>query len=712
MNLSDAWVEEANRGIKATPSAWMADAEKMLEHLLAREPDAATEATVGKWRASCIEGVFKDISYPQKEVGENTAPLFEHLERVQMLARFAMKHNDDVSGKCAAEALRFYTAQEYVTGNWYHLKVGLALQAARCLMLLSVTRNAPVESIEYVRALTNVDQQQYAANQVEFAYVQFFWSLAGWKNTSDVSYLAQTYAASRAVSQCCEFASLSAPTWGEGIRTDYSYSQHNPFVIRGQSVCSQLYAGSYGFVFLETVFKFKSALVGVFGLTSASLENLELHLTEGLVWCAYAGRYDFHVRGRAVSRSSGGGTSAWSRWCEALLPTAKNPGRLREMQELASGKVLTVPGLRGARAFWANDYLSHIDNDFAVFCKVISTRTVGTETGNGENLKGYYMGGGSYFVHTHGKEYEGIQPVWHWQYLPGTTVEKDPHFEYPQLEWGRDGWGSHDFAGVLSDGTIGVATMILSRQNIKASRKTVITLPGEVYCLGLAGDLSGVSHAVHTTVNQCWHDGTAVTVKDRIGSNSFGAGTLTRSDISEVSYDGVDYQFLLPADVTVELTTSRGSWKSINNHQSAEPVSGDTFSLWINHGKVSEDRYAYVIRKTDSVGKQPAFVCSAASQYVYSSEEGMAAGSIFSPSVEIDLGEVKIAPKAPLAFIALLKNARLTLTISDPTQKLDAVEVELKWKSRTYNHKIMLPTDVDYRGKGVAVEFTEKGVSV
>ncbi|MFK0092597.1 polysaccharide lyase family 8 super-sandwich domain-containing protein [Pseudomonas sp. NPDC090592] len=711
MNLSDAWVEEANRSIKAAPSAWLADAAKMLDYLVARETTAATEATVSKWKADYKDGKFKDIIYPQKQSGRNTAPLYEHLERVQMLASFAVKHNDDASGECAAEALRFYTAQEYATANWYQLKVGLASQVARCLMLLSVRGNAPLESIKYVQALTNVDQQQYAANQVEFAYVQLLWSLAGWKNTSDVTYLAQAYAASRAVSKCCEFASLSAPTWGEGIRTDYSFSQHNPFVIRDKSVCSQLYAGSYGFVFLETVFKFKSALVGVFGLTSASLENIELHLTEGLAWCAYAGRYDFHALGRAISRSRGGGTSAWSRWCGALLPTAKNPDRLREMKELGSGKVMTGPGFRGSRAFWTNDYLSHLDNDFAVFCKVISTRTVGTETGNGENLKGYYMGGGSYFVHTHGKEYEGIQPVWNWQYLPGTTVEEDPHFEYPELRFGRNGWGSHDFAGVLSDGTVGVATMILSRQNINTSRKTIITLAGEVYCLGLTGDLSGVSHNVHTTVNQCWHDTRHVRSETSTGGHSINSGTIRRSDISEVRHDGVVYQFLLPADVTVELTTSRGSWKSINGDQSAEPVSGGTFSLWINHGRVSEDRYAYVIRKAGSVGSQPSFVCSATSQYIVSSTKDLAAGSVFSPSVDIDLEEVKITPKAPLVFVALLKDAKLTLTISDPTQKLDAIEVQLKWKNRTYNHKIILPTDLDYRGKGVTVELTEKGVS-
>ncbi|MFG0407670.1 polysaccharide lyase family 8 super-sandwich domain-containing protein [Pseudomonas sp. FYR_11] len=713
MSISDKWIEEATQCMATNQSAWLLDAEQTFTRLNTGATTSAAESDVKAWQESCKGGAFQDIEYPQQQAGHNTAPLYEHLHRVHSLASVGIQQSKDIYTACAVEALVFFTQQAYATTNWWHINIGLARSIGRCLIVLAGARQAPAECLAYVQNISNVDLDMSGANQTDLASNQLLWAFAGWKATADLDYLKHAYAASKEISRCCEFAYLRKPSWGEGMRVDYSYSAHNPYATKEKnSVCSQLYAGSYGAEFLRGVFHACSMLSGVFSLASESLEKLELHMTEGLAWCAYAGSYDFHTRGRVISRKGEGGTGSWTRWIDLLLPTAKKPERLRELRKLATGEVLTTPGYRGSRAFWTNDFLSHIDDDFAVFCKVISKRTVGTETGNGENLKGYYMGSGSYFVHTHGKEYEGIPPVWHWQYLPGTTVEEVPRFNYPLVEFGYGAGGSHDFSGVLSDGETGVATMILTRQNIKECQKTIIALPGAVYFLGLTGDLSKVANNVHTTVNQCWHDEGLVraTMTGGKETHSIMSGELRRFDISEVRHDGLLYQFLLPADVTVELTTSRGTWKSINKGQSAEPVSGGTFSLWINHGKRSKDRYAYVIRKAGSAGAQCSFVCSEASQTITSVEKGMAAGAIFSAGAEIDLGDVKIKPKSPLAFIAHLEDSTLTLTISDPTQKLDSIEIHFEWINAKYDHVVNLPTELDFRGKGVTVVFTAKGV--
>jgi len=720
MSISDKWIKDAKAQMAKNPDAWLHDAEQSFTRLQGRETGSAVQPDVKAWKANFKDGAFQDIEYPQQEAGANTGPLYEHLDRVHRMASYGLLKNQATYTSCAVQALEFYTAKQYTTSNWYHVNIQIPRNIGRCLVVLGGTSQSPSTCLEYIQKVSSVDLNMTGANQVDLAYNQLLWAFAGWKTTGDVKYLEYAFAASMEVSRCCEIATLGKPSWGEGIRVDYSYSQHNPYVTsKRDSVCSQLYAGEYGVVFLNHVFSVISLLSGVFSLAAASRETLERHLTEGLAWCGYAGHYNFHTRGRSISRKGGGGTGVWSKWIDVLLPTAKNPERLNELKKLATGEALTTPGFRGSRAFWTNDFLSHIDHDFAVFCKVISTRTVGTETGNGENLKGYYMGGGSYFVHTHGKEYEGIQPVWHWQYLPGTTVEEDLHFNYPKVEWGKGAWGSHDFAGVVSDGEIGVATMILTRQNIKASRKTMITLPGEFYCLGVVGDLSQAQNNVHTTVNQCWYnhdDGMVLGSENDVirswsdGIRSWPYEKSTYPNINWVEHDGLFYEFLLPANVTVEATTSQGSWKSINEGLSDVPVRGDVFTLSINHLKVSGDRYAYgIYNRADGVSARD-FVCDSDLQYIFSKEKGVAAGAVFTPSTVIDLGEVKITPKNALAFIASIEASVLKLTISDPTQKLDAIEVKLEWKSSSYSHVIHLPTDLHYRGKGVTLAFTDKGV--
>lgn len=710
MKMTDLWIQTAKKKIQNDQENWLVDANNVFASLLASELRSAAESTVYAWKAICKDGAFGDIDYPNQQAGTDTGALYEHLDRVHAIASFGLQKKEAAYVTCAARALDYFATKNYTTDNWFHTTIGLSLRAARCLIILAEVKQMPVSSLDYIRGIAHIDLNRAGANKVDLAYIQLLWAMAGWKSTADVDYLTHAYAASRAVAHCCEFATLSAPTWGEGLRVDYSYSQHNPYVADDR-VCSQLYTGSYGAEFLVNVCKFISRVSGVFELPPASLENIELHLLEGVGWCGYAGHYDFHALGRSISREGGRRTSVWSGWCDALLPTANNPERLEELKTLASGETLTTPGFKGTRAFWTNDYLAHIDSDFAIFCKMVSTRTVGTETGNGENRRGYYIGCGTYFVHTHGVEYENIQPVWNWQYLPGTTVEEEPRFAYPKLEWGKGAWGSHDFAGVVSDGELGVATMVLTRANIKEARKTVIALAGEVYCLGLAGDLSGVSYNVHTTVNSCWLNSDNGVVLEGDGeTHTLRSGVVSASKYSKVRHDGIAYQFLIPADLTVELTTGRGSWNDINEGLAATQVIGDVFYLWINHGKRSDDKYAYVIHKEGHAPSQPDFVCSADAQYVFLKEKGIAGGAAFSSSAVIDLGQVKISANNPFAFVAHFNASRLTLTISDPTQKLDILEINLAWQLGSYDHILQLPIDGDYRGKGVTIECSDKGI--
>src|SRR5690606_13694531 len=83
--------------------------------------------------------------------------------------------------------------------------------------------------------------------------------------------------------------------------------------------------------------------------------------------------------------------------------------------------------LSGNRYFWTSDFMTHHRPEFYVSLKASSTRTLATEIGNYENLKGHHLGDGMMFIMRTGTEYDQTFPVWNWEQLPGTTVRHMEH---------------------------------------------------------------------------------------------------------------------------------------------------------------------------------------------------------------------------------------------------------------------------------------------
>ena len=54
--------------------------------------------------------------------------------------------------------------------------------------------------------------------------------------------------------------------------------------------------------------------------------------------------------------------------------------------------------------------------------KMVSSRTIGTESGNGENLLGFWLPFGLTYLVQRGDEYDGLPVVWDWSRLPGVTA--------------------------------------------------------------------------------------------------------------------------------------------------------------------------------------------------------------------------------------------------------------------------------------------------
>ena len=115
--------------------------------------------------------------------------------------------------------------------------------------------------------------------------------------------------------------------------------------------------------------------------------------------------------------------------------------------------------------------------------KMSSSRVIGTELVNEDNLKGYYMGDGATFFYRRGDEYLDVFPFWDWRKVPGVTAYED-RAPMPVMRSARQNNRSGNVGG-LGDGRQGMTAMELDRDGLKGV-KAWLFAEKFVVCLGAA----------------------------------------------------------------------------------------------------------------------------------------------------------------------------------------------------------------------------------
>ncbi|HWV75576.1 MAG TPA: polysaccharide lyase family 8 super-sandwich domain-containing protein [Pseudosphingobacterium sp.] len=673
-----------------------------------------SQEKIDAWMRQFNNGKFNDIQYPDQNAGKNIDPLYEHLNRARSIAKFARRQtagsNVDYTA-VAIDILKVYADTNYMTHNWWERRIGLAKIVAESIILLADTPRSEklFEVVKYLQGTSNVYPGMTGANQADLAFIQLLWSIGAWRNSHEASYLGHVFATSEAISALCRIM----PRHDEkeipsvGICKDYSYNEHN------YQKYSQLYATSYGTVFLTNIFRFHAFLVGSFELQRSALLTIEHFLIKGMGWFGYAGYFDFHPSGRAISRGMNGNVLLKD-WCQMLKESnPESPEILDELIRRAEGDETQNKYYLGNRAYWVNDYMSHFAKDFCLWVKNVSTRTVGTESGNGENLKGYYLGAGSCFISITGCEYKDSQCLWDWQRIPGTTVEQVPGFDFPLVEWGENAMGSNDFVGTVSNGTIGVSSMILDKRRVNGAKKTVFSLEDRAVFVGSSIDISNAQHTVVTSVNQSWLRGEVII--DRGGHRE----TLKRGDrivsneITEVIHDGFRYSFSGDQLVVVEAMEKTGSWYDINRDKSPDLITGDIFSIWIEHPRPGLGYYAYQItNELNDKFIDHTLVSYTDDAHIYTAtDKASAVAIIFNiGKTFVSLSYLTIEAQTPIGFIASNPDENiLYLTVADPTQKLKSADFDIQWGEHRFSKSLALPEHNDERGMSVTFKLTKEG---
>lgn len=355
----------------------------------------------------------------------------------------------------------------------------------------------------------------------------------------------------------------------EGIQPDYSFYQHG----------RQNYAWGYGKGFAATSVQYLYlATHTAYQFPQEKINIISRYLLDGLQWMSRYNVIEYTAMGRELSRPRIDRSPILNslKWMIEIDP-------LRKKEYLAFYNRLSgqkqEKSLVGNRYFWRSDLMVHHRENYYFSLKATSNRIKSGESGNGENIKGYYQGNGTFYLVRNGHEYDEIFPVWDWRKLPGSLSPQSSE-PIPLFNWGRDTEGATSFVYGISDGLYGCFAYDYFKDMVRAKRAWFF-FDNEI--LNLVCEVSGDS--LFQSINQSVLNG-------EIWSEM----RNPNSKFDRVHHDSVGYFISTADELVVKNKKKTGAWKDINLAASDQPITKEVFSLGINLGeKVSGSIYFYVI---------------------------------------------------------------------------------------------------------------------
>ena len=212
------------------------------------------------------------------------------------------------------------------------------------------------------------------------------------------------------------------------------------------------------------------------------------------------------------------------------------------------------------------DYTLHVRPSYTFDVRMVSTRTMRCEYGNGENLRTYFLSDGCTNIVREGDEYQEIFPVWDWRRIPGVTAPQLKEIPMAKSDWQTK--GTSEFAGGVSDSLYG-ATAYAYEDNyagvLTRAHKAWFFYENEVVCLG-AGIASGAEAEVVTTVNQCLEKGQPVWIRNGKKVCQMNPEDSVGGSLKWVLHNGVGYIFPEGGTVFCQDKMQTGNWYDINHN--------------------------------------------------------------------------------------------------------------------------------------------------
>lgn len=458
----------------------------------------------------------------------------------------------------------------------------------------------------------------------------------------------------------------------EGIQQDDSFFMHG----------NQLYNGGYGKIALAIAVKWAFLMKDThYAFSDKCIQNMVKLALEGLRWMSWKGMVDPMTLGREISRKGG------NRNANTLLPTIQrlkflDSSHIRQF-ELWENDITSheADSLNGCRYFWKGEFLVCRSRNFYVSVKMSSKRTVGSESINRENRCGFWLGAGVMSVYRHAEDYENIYPIWDWSMLPGTT--SDDRFKQEEKRVSNQS----EFVGGIGDSVYGIATMDLNWTGVQG-KKSWFFIENRMIALG-SGINGTMGKNVTTTIDQRFTD---VEQMVKIEKN-FRLDSLYFRKVFWL--DSIGYRSLDEKEFSFVAQNRTGNWGNIGTLK--EKMSGTILTIFYDHGKIPRNStYAYLVNV--NVGEKEFLKGNDKEIWIVENSEFAQvlcypakfylAGSLYSKK-EISAGSLKIQFSNSCLFMLTWQKGKLKLLVSDPSQKLDKIYVQMSIKKKGRWNKVL-----------------------
>jgi chondroitin AC lyase len=251
--------------------------------------------------------------------------------------------------------------------------------------------------------------------------------------------------------------------------------------------------------------------------------------------------------------------------------------------------------------------------------------------------------------------------------------------------------------GGVSDGQNGIAVMDYNRDGLKA-RKSWFMLDNKIICLG--ADISSSENLpVTTSINQNFLRG-RVFVKSG-HSEIIPPESETLHDPAWILNDNVGYFFPDGGTLKLETKTVDGSWQRVVSRYPDKTIKARLFKLWVEHGlNPTGNTYAYILIPhanrsilRDMESQSHFEIQNESSLQMVVKADHSLAGIVFYTAGEVDLFGGIYADQPCLVLLKQEKEG-LRAFVSDPTQKLDSIEITLRNHTNTQNAKKAVNIDL------------------
>lgn len=606
-------------------------------------------------------GLWGDVNYADQSVGYWNP--VQHLERLRAIAVSTQTPSDPLydastAKRAVIDGLRAWLRRRPSSENWWHNTIGAQLALMPILVLLKdeLPDEVMAASINLLTMPRNVQPDRVTGQNLTWYATQQIVRGALLRNTDDLQQ------ASAAMQKTLLI------TTDEGIQPDLSFHQHGP----------QLYSGGYGLEFLKDNARVATWLAGTpWAFAPERLETLADFATQGIMPLIRGSWLDWGAMGRAFTRKAFA-----TQTLKLLLPAMKalaatTASRQAQLQQAIRRLEAPAPQLAQPynRAFWRSDFIAHQTARGYFSVKVTSKRNYGTESGNGENLLGYWLPFGVSYIVRRDSEYEGLQALWDWSALPGLTAPA----EVPPLKGYQHGHAV--FAGVLSDGSWGLATLQLKLQQTQAKRSWFLF---EDMLVALGSDISSEHpKAVRTTLNQTRWLGDVHTDQGKISSN---IGASTHTDLRWVWHDGVTYLLLDAEGNRLQFAQKQQPGKDPSNPAfGTESAAAPVLTLGIDHGiKPAGAHYAYAVsfaasRPAEVAGiAAPVILANSTAVQAVSLDSAKRLAAVFHAAGSLSLGNGRsLTADKPCMLMAKADGSTWQLLVDDPTGSGATVRLEM-----------------------------------